>query len=525
MKNEINNNNELVIFCNELTESIIFDCSYCNIPEKNIHDKLSFEITTALNEMSELENGLISNKDENRMVGHYWLRTPEIAPEASITSEINNVIEQIVTYAKQVLSGNFLNEKGQSYQDVVLVGIGGSALGPQLVYDALDKKEGLRLHFIDNTDPDGICRVLDNINDISRTLFLIVSKSGGTTETYNGEVIVKRALEKHHLRYSKQMIAITLKDSELWKRATSENWSGIFEIWDWVGGRTSVMSAVGLLPAALHGIDIKSFLSGARDMDRHTRKFSVMENPAMLMASMWLLLGDRKGDKSMVILPYRDRLLLFSRYLQQLVMESIGKKFDRDGKLIEHGISVFGNKGSTDQHAFVQQLRDGRNDFFTIFIDVFADDNESPYSTIVQKPINSTTNCGDYLQAFLFGTREALLEGNRSSLTISLPRLNEYFLGALIALFERAVGFYSSMVNINAYHQPGVEAGKKAAASFVELQAKVQSILLKLDEKEIDLEKVLKLANATKYKKEVYSMILRLVETGRTEKTIKRTLN
>src|SRR5262249_48007618 len=143
-----------------------------------------------------------------------------------------------------------------------------------------------------------------------------------------------------------------------------------FPMWDWVGGRTSELSAVGLLPAALQGIDIDAMLEGARACDAVTRVHDTRKNPAAVMALCWYWSGHGKGEKDMVILPYKDRLELFSRYLQQLVMESLGKEKDLAGNVVNQGIAVYGNKGSTDQHAYVQQLRDGRLNFFVTFIEV-----------------------------------------------------------------------------------------------------------------------------------------------------------
>jgi glucose-6-phosphate isomerase len=238
-------------------------------------------------------------------------------------------------------------------------------------------------------------------------------------------------------------------------------------MYDWIGGRTSVMSAVGLLPMALEGFDIDNFLAGAAAMDERTRAPHVMQNAAMLLALMWYHAGNGKGEKDMVILPYKDRLALFSKYLQQLVMESLGKKKDLDGKVVHQGIAVYGNKGSTDQHAYVQQLRDGVLNFFVTFIEV-EKDRQNP-AVEVQDGITS----GDYLHGFLRGTRTALYESGRESITLSIPKVDAFNLGVLIALYERAVGFYGSLININAYDQPGVEAGKKAATKLLELQKQV----------------------------------------------------
>ena len=211
-------------------------------------------------------------------------------------------------------------------------------------------------------------------------------------------------------------------------------------MYDWVGGRTSVMSAVGLLPAALQGIDIGAFLGGAADMDRQTRSTETLHNAGMLLALMWYYATDGQGKKDMVILPYKDRLVLLSKYLQQLVMESLGKERDLDGKVVHQGIAVYGNKGSTDQHAYVQQLRDGVPNFYATFIEVRRD---RPDGSVFD--VEPGVTSGDYLQGFMRGTRTALYENGRDSLTISIPTVNPYCLGALIALYERAVGFLRSI--------------------------------------------------------------------------------
>lgn len=173
----------------------------------------------------------------------------------------------------------------------------------------------------------------------------------------------------------------------------------------------------------------------------------------------------------MVVLPYSDRLLTLSRYLQQLVMESLGKREDRQGQVVEQGLTVYGNKGSTDQHAYVQQLRDGRNDFFAVFVQVLSDGLGSGLE------VAPGVNAGDFLQGFLLGTRRALHEGGRPSLTLTIERVDAWNLGALIALFERAVGLYASLVDLNAYHQPGVEAGKKAARQILDLLRQITGAL------------------------------------------------
>lgn len=427
----------------------------------------------AFEDMAALEGGAIANPDEGRMVGHYWLRDADLAPTPELRQEIIDNLVEIEQFASQVRTGVLYPPGQERFTDILSIGIGGSALGPQFVAQALGPDfPPLDIHFIDNTDPEGIDRILARLSDrLATTLVIVISKSGGTPETRNGMIEVRKQFEYRGLHFPRHAVAITGVDSTLDKQAKSEGWLATFPMHDWVGGRTSELSAVGLLPAALQGIDIRSILGGAKEMDTATRVPDLSTNPAALMALAWYYAGNGKGEKDMVILPYKDSLLLFSRYLQQLVMESLGKEKDLDGNVVYQGIAVYGNKGSTDQHAYVQQLREGVSTFFVTFIEVLKDRQGN--SVEIEPQVTS----GDYLSGLLQGTRQALFENYRDSITVTIPEVNAHTVGALIALYERAVGFYASLVNINAYHQPGVEAGKKAAASILKLQTEVVKVV------------------------------------------------
>jgi glucose-6-phosphate isomerase len=428
----------------------------------------------AFTAMAALEGGAIANPDENRMVGHYWLRAPHLAPTPELATEISTTLAAIKDFAAKVHSGAIAGPKGK-FKNLLVVGIGGSALGPQLVNHALGRprKDKLAVSFFDNTDPDGMDQVLDTLrNQLSKTLVVVISKSGGTAETRNGMLEAMAAFKAAGLNPAQHFVAVTGVGSKLDQVAVNEGWLARFVMWDWVGGRTSELSAVGLLPAALQGIDIQAMLDGAAAMDDVTRFPTTAQNPAALLALMWYAATDGRGAKDMVVLPYKDRLLLFSRYLQQLVMESLGKEFDLKGHVVNQGIAVYGNKGSTDQHAYVQQLREGVNNFFVTFIEVLKD-REAKTLFEVEPGITS----GDYLQGFYLGTRDALSEKDRHSVTLTLPDVSPRTLGMLIALYERVVGLYASLIGINAYHQPGVEAGKKAAGTVIALKLKIAAAL------------------------------------------------
>ena len=449
-----------------------FDFSRMNFVAADL-DGLSSKLNNAFKAVAALEQGAIANPDEGRQVGHYWLRAPELAPDDETRDEIRQTLESIKSFCGSVHGGK-CSGSGGKFKNLLVIGIGGSALGPQFVSRALGSvsKDKMRLEFFDNTDPDGIENVLESLDgQLDQTLAVVISKSGGTKETRNGLMEATRAYEAAGLSFAEHAVAITGSGSQLDNTAVDQKWLKRFPMWDWVGGRTSELSAVGLLPAALQGIDIDQFLSGARLMDEATRGESLSTNPAAMMAALWYLCGDGVGNKNMVIVPYKDRLELFSKYLQQLVMESIGKDKSLDGSIVNQGLSVFGNKGSTDQHAYIQQLRDGRNDFFATFIQVLQD--RSGADLMVEDGVTT----GDFLFGFLVGTQEALSGNDRESMSISVPRVDAKTVGALIACFERAVGIYASLIGINAYHQPGVEAGKKAAGEVIELQGRILACL------------------------------------------------
>jgi glucose-6-phosphate isomerase len=413
------------------------------------------------------------------MVGHYWLRTPQLAPTPELRAEIENTLAAVKDFAAKVHRGEIGGPAGK-FKEVLVVGIGGSALGPQFVSHALGRQRGARdkmtVRFFDNTDPDGIDYVLKEIGSkLRQTLVLVISKSGGTVETRNGMLEAAAAFRAAGLDPAKHFVAVTGAGSKLDQIAVQEKWLARFPMWDWVGGRTSELCAVGLLPAALQGIKVDQLLAGAAAMDKLTRKPSLEGNPAALLAAAWYFATDGRGAKDMVVLPYKDRLLLFSRYLQQLIMESLGKELDLHGRVVNQGIAVYGNKGSTDQHAYVQQLREGVNNFFVTFVEVLKD--RAGESMEVEPGVTT----GDYLQGFLLGTRDALSEKDRHSVTLTVSEVSPKTVGMLIALYERVTGLYASLVGINAYHQPGVEAGKKAATGVIALRLKLALALRQAD--------------------------------------------
>lgn len=473
-------------------------------------EQLKPKFAKAFEYVKALEGGAIANPDENRMVGHYWLRNPDIAPTAEIKKEISATLDKIDAFVAKVHSGEIKPPLADKFTDVLSVGIGGSALGPQFVSEALATVDSpLKITFVDNTDPAGIDKALARVGDrLKSTLVIVISKSGGTPETRNGMLEVQNVFQTKNLNFAAQAVAITSDGSKLDVVAKDEGWLDTFPMFDWIGGRTSQLSAVGLLDAALEGIDIRAMLEGAKIMDELTRNTDIKKNPSALLAMCWYYATNGKGEKDMVMLPYKDSLLLFSRYLQQLVMESLGKEKDLDGNVVYQGIAVYGNKGSTDQHAYVQQLREGVPNFFATFIEVLKD--REGKSMEVEPGVTT----GDYLSGLLQGTRQALYENTRDSITVTIKEVTPRIVGALIALYERAVSLYASLVNINAYHQPGVEAGKKAAASILSVQNAVTKTLQE-SSAPLSLSEIAEKIEATEEIEAIYKIVRHIASNDR----------
>ena len=481
---------------------------------RNLKHHYGPPLASACWEMRDIEQGDKINVDEDREVGHYWLRyldgkappkSKDIVKDA--VSENEEAIENIRLFHEEVFKGNF--------DKILWIGIGGSGLGPQMLYDVL-RTPGAKpaMFFFDNTDPDGFKRTLQEIRlkegGLEKTLTVVVSKGGSTPETANGMQVAKEAYEEDGVAFEQHAVAITQAGSKLDKKAgppdpedpdtEGPEWLRRFPLWHWVGGRTSLLSPVGILPATLLGFDVAELRAGASAMDeltRNTREFN--KNAALQLAAAWYNTAETRGLRNMVVLPYCDRLATLSKYLQQLIMESLGK----NGK----GITVFGNKGSTDQHSYVQQLREGYADFFATFIRVV----DASVDYVLDADTGVTA--GDYLAAFQEGTAQALSDAGRPSMRLTIQKLDERSLGALVALFERVVGYYGALLGINSYHQPGVEAGKKAAGTILALQARLIELLQNAQGNAISVQSLAKETKTTAAA--VYEILDRLFRCGR----------
>ena len=274
--------------------------------EADFHTRMEPKIRKAFEDIHALEAGAIANPDEGRMVGHYWLRNASLAPTPELQKAITAPLADLKNFALKIhCDGHF--------QQILLIGIGGSALGPQLVSEAIGQNAKLPIFFFDNTDPAGMDAVIAKVSakGLDKTLILVISKSGGTPETRNGMLEAKAAWEKAGLDFGKHTVAVTGNGSKLDQFATEHGFIARFPMEDWVGGRTSVLSTVGLVPAALQGIDIDQLLAGAAAMDAETRKTDAAQNASMQLALAWHHASNGKGEKDMSFCHTRTRSFCF----------------------------------------------------------------------------------------------------------------------------------------------------------------------------------------------------------------------
>jgi glucose-6-phosphate isomerase len=410
-----------------------------------------------------IEAGAIKNPDENRQVTHFSDRLSY--PESAEFREVEAFAEEV--------------RLNPDVDAVIINGIGGSALGPQLLQFALngpywnelsvDARRGYpRIYFIDNTDTAGLADA-KLVVDLAEAIVVTISKSGSTQETKNNMIALEQAYAAQGLEFARHAVAITMAGSQLDQHARSNDWSKVLPMAESIGGRTSETNIVGHVPAALTGIDFRAFVGGARAMDEVTRNPELSANPAYQLAAAWYIAGNGRGDRNMVVVPYSDRLVLLAKYLQQLVMESLGKELDLDGNVVHQGLTVYGNKGGTDAHAYIQQLNDGRDDFFITFIEPLLDAE--------QVEVGDGLTMGDYLHGFKEGLTNALRGKGRKVIDIVIDQLDAESLGMLVALYERAVAVYAELININAFHQPGVQAYKLASKEVNAVNLKLQEWL------------------------------------------------
>ncbi|OQY30157.1 MAG: hypothetical protein B6244_00910 [Candidatus Cloacimonetes bacterium 4572_55] len=365
----------------------------------------------------------------------------------------------------------FANSVKGKYSDVVVLGIGGSALGAISLQTALAHPHTRqlpgfpRLHILDNIDPDFITSLIDAI-DLDRTLFIVITKSGGTAETMSQFIYFRKILlDRFGEGWKQRMVAITDKEKGYLRKIVDQEGLTSFEVPSDVGGRFSVLTTVGLLPAALAGFDIVELMRGAADMDQSCQQESILKNPAYLFATAQYQLNRLKNKSISVMMPYSNRLRDVADWYRQLWAESLGKKEGLGGQTVYVGQTPIKALGTTDQHSQVQLYAEGPNDKVIVFLRVeeFRTQGKLPES---YPDIDSVNYLAGHSLAELINTEQAatamaLAQEARPNMTISIPKVNAYWMGQLFFMLEAATAYSGCLYGINPYDQPGVEQGKK----------------------------------------------------------------
>jgi len=353
---------------------------------------------------------------------------------------------------------NFAKSTKGKFENIVILGIGGSALGATCLQKALThwfKKP--KLYVLDNIDPDFIAE-LEDVIDLSKTLFITISKSGGTAETLSEYFHFRKKIEDEGLEAKEHFVFTTGKDGLLRETADKEGIT-TFDIPENVGGRFSVLTPVGLLPAALIGIDIDALLKGAREMRDKFLSKDAGENLPFKLATIQYLL-DQKGKNINVMMPYSQKLYYLADWYRQLLAESIGKT-------PEVGLTPLKALGVTDQHSQSQLYMEGPNDKLIMFIEVknFENELEIPNPENIDYLENKTFT--ELINTEKRGTADALTQNNKPNLTIHIDEVNERNLGKLFLFFEGATAFLGEYYGIDAFNQPGVELSKKLTKEYL----------------------------------------------------------
>ena len=364
----------------------------------------------------------------------------------------------------------------REFEAFVVLGIGGSALGPAAVQQALnhlhynelpaDKRPGPRLYIEDNIDPERMAALLDVI-DLKKTCFNVISKSGGTAETMSQYLIVLQALkEAVGEDYRRHLIVTTSESKGFLINVAREEGYKTFYIPDGVGGRFSELCPVGLLAAAVCKIDIRGLLEGAKDMDARCKSSNAMENPALFEAGL-MVKAMEKGQNISVMLPYADSLKLMSDWYAQLWAESLGKNRTLDGKPCNVGQTPVKALGVTDQHSQLQLYTEGPFDKVITFLKVDAFRCQTPIphgcEDIPTISFLGGKSHNQLIEAERQGTEYALYRAGRMCQTIALPEVNAQTVGQLLYFLELVTAYAGALLNIDAFNQPGVEESKLAA--------------------------------------------------------------
>ncbi|WP_374399654.1 glucose-6-phosphate isomerase [Flavobacterium sp.] len=467
---------------------------------KNIVSKETLDLLLNLANEVELKQAISSyfqgdliNQTENRAVLHTALRAKESAnilvDGANVMPEVYSVKNKIKNFSNEVISGNKKGFTGKPFTDIVNIGIGGSDLGPAMIVEALQfYKNHLNVHFVSNVDGDHVNEVIKKLNP-ETTLFVVVSKTFTTQETLsNAETIRSWFLQSASQDdVAKHFVAVSTNIQKVTEFGINPD--NVFPMWDWVGGRFSLWSAVGLSVSLSVGFDnFDKLLKGANEMDEHFKNESFDKNIPVILALLSIWYNNFFGAESEALIPYTQYLQKLAPYLQQGIMESNGKSIGRDGKPVNYqtGTIIWGEPGTNSQHAFFQLIHQGTKLIPTDFIGFKQSlyGNKDHHDKLMSNFFAQT-------EALLMGKTEAqvkaefekqgvlgekadfllpfkVFSGNKPTNTILINKLTPESLGALVAMYEHKIFVQGIIWNIFSYDQWGVELGKQLANSILD---------------------------------------------------------
>lgn len=491
------------MFSNDITRTSKFNFQWNDFLvdySKNIIDQETVSLLLELAKEVHLEEAIaqyfggdIINQTENRAVLHTALRAKETAvinvDGVNVMPEVFEVKNKIKNFTNEVVSGTRKGYTGKPFTDIVNIGIGGSDLGPVMVVEALQYyKNHLNVHFVSNVDGDHVNEVIKKLNP-ETTLFVIVSKTFTTQETLTNSETIKEWFLKSASQedVAKHFVAVSTNLQKV--NEFGINPDNVFPMWDWVGGRFSLWSAVGLSISLAVGFDnYDELLSGANEMDEHFKTTDFDNNIPVVLALLSIWYNNFFGAESEALIPYTQYLQKLAPYLQQGTMESNGKSVGRDGKQVDYqtGTIIWGEPGTNSQHAFFQLIHQGTKLIPTDFIGFV-------------KPLYGNEDHHDKLMSNFFAQTEALLNGkteaqvkaefekeniigekavyllpfkvfagNKPTNTLLIEQLTPKSLGSLVALYEHKIFVQGVVWNIFSYDQWGVELGKQLANSILD---------------------------------------------------------
>jgi glucose-6-phosphate isomerase len=445
------------------------------------------------NAISKYFKGDIINQTENRAVLHTALRAPEnttvLVDGQNVIPEIYDVKNKIKAFTNEILTGQRKGFTGKTFTDIVNIGIGGSDLGPVMVVEALQfYKNHLNVHFVSNVDGDHVNEIIKKLNP-ETTLFVIVSKTFTTQETLTNSETIRKwfLLSAKQEEVAKHFVAVSTNIKNVTEFGINQE--NVFPMWDWVGGRFSLWSAVGLSISLAVGFDnFDKLLKGANAMDEHFKNESFDKNIPVILALVGIWYNNFFGAESEALIPYTQYLQKLAPYLQQGIMESSGKSIGRDGKPVNYqtGTIIWGEPGTNSQHAFFQLIHQGTKlipaDFIGYLQPLYGDSNHhnklmSNFFAQTEALLNGKT--AEQVQAEFskqgIETEKAnyllpfkVFTGNKPTNTLLIDKLTPESLGSLVALYEHKIFVQGIIWNIFSYDQWGVELGKQLASTILE---------------------------------------------------------